>query len=362
MWFYILNIFILISYSFFIKDKKKYIIVASIQLFLILALRNNELGVDLNYYNDGFNYIKNLNFSNLLSRLHIIKAAELIYPYKFESGYVILNWIISHLGLSFHFLLIICAAVNTYAFGKFINKFSKMPWLSFVIFCTFGSFSYCFGILRQSLALSIFMLSLINMMDNKKSTSYIQFVLAFLFHRATVIALPLLFLCNKNEIKKSRAVIALIASVVFMTFSKYFYQIVHLIMTVFNQGHYVSRSFQINTLIILLYLLLILVIIFVDFNIIKGDKIFIVSIYALIFSIFLEIMGLHIEILTRAITMYTSFITILIPNTLYIYNKQKFTIFIKLGMVIMLVFYMNYYLKDSEIVPYRIQENQIIFE
>ena len=361
MWIYILNIILIIFYNFLIKNRKAYVIVCTIQCLLILALRSNTLGVDLIYYSKGFSYIKNLDFLDMLSRLHLLKSAELVYPFKYESGYVVLNWLVSHLGFSYHFLLIICATINMSVFGTLIYKYSKIPCLSFVIFCTFGTYIYFFGVLRQSLALSFFMISFMYALSGKYKKSIIMYFITFLFHRASLVLLPLLFLINKKALKKSNVVMILLLSIIFMLFSKNLVKIVQMVVNYFNGGSYIGGNFGINKLLIFLYLIMFIVIIFADFKKYEKDKIFNILIWALIFSIFLDIMGQYNEVWERSVQMYTSFLILLIPFVVNQYKKQKVVVLIDIIIVFSLVLYMINYLDGSEMIPYDVQEDELIF-
>ena len=79
------------------------------QMFLILALRADSVGVDLTTYKEAFDYISTLTYTDVLSRIRILHTALLPHPFDMESGWMILNWLISVLGFNFRILLVICA-------------------------------------------------------------------------------------------------------------------------------------------------------------------------------------------------------------------------------------------------------------
>lgn len=359
---YTLNVIIIVLYSFFIKDRKQYVIVASLHLFLFLALRSNTLGPDANYYNTGYYYIKSLNFSTLISKLHFFKTASLIYPFNYESGYVVLNWIVSFFGFSYHFFLIVCSAINMYAFGKLIYKYSKIPWLSFFILCSFGTFTYFIEILRHSLGLSFFILAIINLLDSNKRKAILFIVLAFLFHRSSIVLLPLLFIVDRKTLKKNNAIIILLLTIPFLFLSKYFYGFAYHFISLFGKSRYVGGSIHFNKLFFLLYLIYIIIIFFVNFEKQKDDKVFNLTFWALIFSIFFEIIGLYNEVMARSVQMYTSLLILLIPNVINMYEKQKSFLIIKMAIVISLILYMNYDLKGSKVIPYSIQKDDFLID
>lgn len=359
---YIINILLIIIYAILIKDKKKFTILVSIQLFLILALRSKYLGVDLNNYNAGFYYIKSLSFIDMISKLNFISTANLIYPFDYESGYVFFNWIISHLGLSFHGFLVICASINIFSFSYFIYKYSDIPWLSYIILCTFGIYTYFFGIIRQSLALSIFLWAIHFAINNKNKKSIFLFILSFLFHRTILITLPIFILIKIKPIKKKEFTILIALSFPFLLLSNIIYSsIVYQIMLLFGKG-YAGHGMQLNNLIILLYIIAITIIVFSNFKKTENNKMFNIAIWMLILSIYVEIIGMYNDNFARTMQVFNSFLLISIPTVIKQYNKQKIIIIIK-GLIIFLLFaFMIYSLKDSEIVPYKIENNNLIIE
>lgn len=360
---YILNIFLIVLNNLLIKNKKIYIYVCSIQIFLLLALRNNFLGADALYYFNGYTYISHLGFFDMLSRLHLFKSATLVYPFKFECGFVVFNWIIAHLGFDYHFFLVICAFINIYVYSKAILKFSKIPWLSFVILCTFGTYFYFFYILRQSFALCLFMISFMYAHDNKNYKSIFVFIVSFLFHRVSIVFLPVLYLqLTKKQITKKKSIVLIIASVPFILISKYLVKFVQLIVVYFNGGSYVSNGMKFNNMLILIYLISIIVVIFMNFEVNKDDNLFNILIWIMNLSIYLEIMGQYNEVWERSMQLYNSFLIFLIPYVVYQYRGQKMTIFISFFIVCLLTGYMCYYLqKDKYLLPYQIQKINIIF-
>ena len=359
---YIINILLIIVYAILIKNRKKFIILVSIQLFLILALRSSSLGVDLANYSAGFNYIKTLNFPEMISKLHFFKIADLIYPFDYESGYVVLNWVISHLGFNFHGFLVVCAFVNIFSFSYFIYKYSDIPWLSYVILCTFGIYTYFFGIIRQSLALSIFLWSLHFWINKKRLKSILLFIIAFLCHRAIIIALPIFLFANFKPINRKKFLILLIFSIPFLIFSRFIYvNVIYAIMSILGKG-YVGHGLQLNNLIILLYFLSSIVLIFVNFDKIKNNKMCNISLYTLLISIFIEIMGLYNDNFARTMQIYNTFLLLSIPSLIKQYNNQKVIAIVKTLLVLLLIIFMVHSLKNSKIVPYEIETSNFLNE
>ena len=184
---YILSFLSLPIYHLLVKDRRKYVMLVTAQLFLILALRAPTLGVDLGNYSGGYAYISSLGFTDMLSRLRLISPAELVYPYSYESGYVVLNWLLGKIGIGFHAFLILHAAFCMSSFGLFIYRYSKAPWLSFAMFFSLSYFEYSFGILRQILAICILLFAVPFIERKKPIPFFLLVILAFTIHRTALI-------------------------------------------------------------------------------------------------------------------------------------------------------------------------------
>lgn len=352
MWIYLFNIITIPIYSRIFKNRKVFVTIVGLQLFLILALRSVTLGVDLPNYKGGYEYIGGLEFDDILSRLNIFGTANLIYPYNYESGYAVFNWFLSHIGLNFHGFLVACAIINTVSISWFIYRYSKKPWLSFVIFSTFGFFAYDFGIIRQSLALSMVLLSYIQLDKKKRFASIISFLVALNFHRTSIIALPLLLIHFASIITKKRFLILLILSALVIIFSSFIYNnIIVNIMSYMGKSGHIGHDATMNNMLLLLYFIAILVIIFYNFSRIK-DKVNSVACYALAFAIYFSIFGLYNDVLARALQYFSVFLVIIIPETLDQYKDQKIIILIETGIYLLLAGLMYYNISGSAIDPY----------
>lgn len=351
MWIYLLNILMIPLYSRLFKNRRTFVIVVSLQLFLILALRSTSLGVDLSNYSDGYDYIRGLGFSDVMSRIHFFHEADLVYPFSYEGGYVLFNWMVSHIGLNFHGFLVVCAAINVVSISWFIYRYSKKPWLSFIIFSAFGFFAYDFGIIRQSLALSMFLLSYIFFDKRKKIAGILLFVIAFWFHRTVIIALPLLFVFRSKMITKKRFFMLLLLSIPMLLLSRPIYDgLVVDIMSSMGKG-YTGHDAAANNMILLLMCISMIVLVFYNFSRIKS-RISSVACLALVFAIYFSIFGLYNDNLARALPLYSIFLVVLIPDVVDQYKDQRMTFIVEVGIYLLLTGFMYYSLSGSYIDPY----------
>lgn len=308
---YIFNLLSMPVYGL-IKNKKVSTFLASLQMFLILALRSNTTGVDLINYIGGYQFIGSMHFGELLSRLHLIKIADLVYPYAYESGYTVLNWIASKLGLSFHGFLVLLAAFTMLSVGVFIYRYSVRPWLSFVLFIGLGMYTYSFGILRQTIALSILLWSIPYVEKKKYKPLIAIFALAFTIHRSSIIFALLVFFAN-FKIKKEQILKYLFLCIGLTFLSPYLYRfLIVKILSILRKERYFSTAFSLNNQIILMFTIAILVVLLIDFKAFQNPTNRLVF-WGFLLSIPFEILGMNNDGFARIIEYYYIFAIILIP-------------------------------------------------
>lgn len=206
MFIYIFNALSLLFYYYISSKakngKKLFVVLASLQMFLILSLRVDTLGVDLGAYKAAYLHISNYSFSELFGKLHFFKTADI--GYQFESGYVLLNWIVAKLGFQFHALLVVLAFIHMLSAGRFYYRYAteQTVCLSYMMFIALNPFSYAFGILRQTLALDILLFAVPMILEKRWVKATILVAIAFLCHRSAAVFI-VLFLLSKVQVKKS---------------------------------------------------------------------------------------------------------------------------------------------------------------
>ena len=347
---YILNFISIALYGALIKDKKKLVTLISIQLFLILSLRSISVGyVDLITYIKGGEFIATLSFPELLSRLHLLSAAELKWPYSFESGYTLISWLFSFFDIPFQIFLVVYAFFVTLSLGVFVYRYSKDPAFSFLLFIAFNMFTYSFYILRQTLAVCILLWAFHFLIEKKHFKFWLMLFIAFTIHRAAAVFIILYFFRNVRATMKSfeRYMILLGA---FMLTAPFVYKLVITpLLVMMGRSMYTDLNFSLNVMIIIMLGICFLIYLFNNFTF-NFNKYESLMLYALIFAVFLEIIGMCNDAFARIIQFMFIFVIVLIPNLL-IKNSRRSQI-LKFGIyAVMLVFYI-YILKGSYIVPY----------
>ena len=347
---YILNFISIPIYATFVKNKKKLVMLLSIQFFLLLALRSETLGTDLATYKSGFEYIATLNFRDLLSRLHLFQTAELKYPFSFESGYTVANWIFSKLGLPFYAFLVAYAALFAGSVGHFIYKYSELPWISFCLLLIFSFFEYSFSMLRQTTAMCILLFSVKYLIDGKKLSFLSIVLIAFTFHRSAILFL-LLFVCVKIRPNKKFYSIICLIDLLLMLVSPFLYDyIISPLLVSIGKGSYATGVFSINSLVLLMFLIAALIYFSFDFKQMKRmDSIAIMGFFV---ALFIEVLGMNHDTFARTMLIPFVFILVLVPSVIKRYPDKKVAFLVKQVFFLLGLAFMIYQYHDSAIVPY----------
>ena len=179
------------------KNKSKFLIFLLIFLFCFTY----QMGTDwLSYQNYYENIFVNTDWEDLLLK-----------NVRIERGYVLLNIFFYKLGFNYEIFSGLVLSVCTYITLKYIQEKSKNKYLAFYVF-----FIYMFNaallepLMRQVIALTIFIVSL-KYLEKKKFLKYVFFIfLAAQFHRTAYLLLPLYFINYiKFSVKKVIVIILL---------------------------------------------------------------------------------------------------------------------------------------------------------
>lgn len=349
---YILNFLTLPIYNFLIKDRRKYVTVVTLQLFLILALRGPTVGMDLPNYAGGYEFISSLGFTDLLSRLRLISVAELVHPYSYESGYVVLNWILGKLGLGFHAFLVLHAAFCMTSFGLFIYRYAKAPWLSFSMLIAFSYFEYSFGILRQILAICI-LLYAVPMIEKKKPIPFLLLVfLAFTMHRVAIV-FAVLYLAYYVTVTRLVYLINAAAWIVLLAVSPLLFSTVFAkVLALLGKPAYGVSSFAWSHRMTLLLLFAVGVFLFIDFASLKERRNSILA-WGFLLTVPIQIFGMNNEVFARMVLIYLIFAVVFVPNVIAEYKKKPILSEIaSYGLWLFTFVFMVYQFYSSPVVPY----------
>lgn len=189
----IIAMYFFVKYINLVDYKKNYNFLVAIFLILFLSLRSEKIGLDIATYSSFFESMGKKNFIDILKNS------------SFEVGYIFLNKIVYLLSFgNFRFLMIVISAFAVYSFAFCIDKYSPYPWISWLLYLALNFLIYPISGLRACIAMSFGLLAInyLFLPTNKKNAGmyYLFVVIAFLFHKTSVIYFVLYPLCKiKNE-------------------------------------------------------------------------------------------------------------------------------------------------------------------
>lgn len=348
----VLNAIVIVSLAIvFRKQRKLFVVLASLSLFFFLALRAESYGVDNLIYNNGFNYIAGLSFEDLLRTLNpnIFNVAFLPYPFAFENGYVIINWLVAQLGFGFRGVIVFESLLFCASIGFVVYKYSEVPWISLFLISAMVFYLYAFSILRQTMALSILLFSIPYLEKRDAKKFILMALLAFLIHRSSIIFLLLYPLCNvKFERKYIFLALALFAFGIVASYT-FLPNLLSSVLALFNIST-IDVHFALNNMVILqLFIVCLLALPF--FRSLYTNSIGRISIWAIVLSLVAYSILMNNETLARADEYYWVFIVLLIPLMYQLFRPHTRILLLLCGVPIMIL-YLCYQVSAMGLDPY----------
>lgn len=192
MFLYLLNYGLIILYMLFFlnakKDKKEKVkkilfVVSVIQIVCLLGLRGLDIGSDLPFYWKYYDLQQNYEITNLSFS-------------RYELFFKLLTKGITLITLNKQFYLFAISVLSIVPIAMIVYKYSKNPFLSLLLFMSFGFYNFDFSGLRQAIAFALTFYSF-RYIKQQKLLKYILIILcATLFHKSALIFFPAYFLKN----------------------------------------------------------------------------------------------------------------------------------------------------------------------
>lgn len=183
------------------KDRSFYLIVSLAFLCFITSFRGYDIGNDTHAYYRFFENIVN-GVDNVDERI--------------EPGYRFLNLIIAQFSVNYTVFLLITSLILFYALYRYIKSYGFSDKLYVVLFWCFSYVAYV-SPLRQSLALSIALLSMPLLFTKRSYLFIIPVLLAATFHKTAIVCLAyLLFIYFRPT---SKRIMLLVCSLVLLMLS-----------------------------------------------------------------------------------------------------------------------------------------------
>ena len=343
---YLLNFISIPIYDLLIKNKKRLVFIIALQMFLILSLRADTLGVDLDNYKQFYEFYRTLSFGEIMRGFRLIGGSA--HDFGVESGYVLFNWVIGKLGFSFHSFLVIYAAIVVTSVSVFIYRYCDNAALGFATFISLGAFVSFFGILRQSLALAIFLFA-IPSLENRKFWRYLALVVvAGLFHQSLFLAIVIYFIA-KLKANKTLYAVFIGASLLLAVVTPLFYnKLVFPILVKLGRYYYLNDFEWNNMFAVMLVIALLLMFFFKNRERVDNSLQ-----CAFLISLPLQALAFYIPIFSRvAGAVFFNFVCVLLPNALSALDSKRYRLQANMVAYIGLFAFYLYTMIGSVLVPY----------
>ncbi len=251
---------------------------------------------------------------------------------RYEIGYIYLNYLVSLFSSNPQSILIVTSCIILFSFGRFIWKYSKLPWLSLFIFFTYGFFTFSITAVRQSLAIAILLFSYDYILQGKKLKFILAVLIATTFH-TTAIFFVFGYLCRMIKPKMRTILLFIGIGIVCVSFFSTLLGFAFRLFAMYqhyNKGIYFGDT----RLASVLYVIISSLIIFFSYNILTQKKVVckltgwqlknnnnLLSL--VLFAVMIYIISLKLNILDRIAIYYNVFSIILLPNAVYWLRKQN---------------------------------------
>ena len=315
---------------------KYFVVIITLQLVVILALRDFTVGTDVPNYVTYFRFIAENSF-------------DAIFEFRHEIGYKILNKAISFFTTNNQVFLTIVAILSIAPVGRFIYKNSRMPFLSFIIYIAFNYYSFVFSGLRQAIAYGIIFISYDYIKNRKLAKFLICVSLASLFHKSALIFLPAYFLYRIKLNKKVISFLVLFDLIIFI----YRREIFAFFINNFYQSYSIVESDSYSWMIFCTIIVLLSSFFYKKMIKISPDNngLFIFLLVGISLMLFASV-GTNVM---RVADYYYMFVIIFIPEVMTAIKDEKLALLVGYLLIIGLVILYLWFLSSSpyQIVPYK---------
>lgn len=327
----ILIILLILLYIFFKNNRKKFCIFSGMLFFLLVALRNVEIGINdtLNVYYPMFLKMQEYSFSEIFFNPNL--SGEVFFAITKVLGMFISN---------FQIYLAIVGIPYIFCVFYFINKHSKHILLSTIIFLSLY-YLYSFFLLRQVIAMGILLLSYDFLKDKKPLKFVITVLIATLFHQTAIVFLFAYPFCVFNKFGKKNYFYIIIFYILANILPQFIFFLIDTFDFTGNLANYIRHGIYDTSGSVSMFGLLITVVMLVFANFYKKKSSFeddLVYNLSTVGSVLFSLSGVVSEFYRLAL-FFSIFNIILIPNVIE-NEKNKFrkNIFI-FGIVFISVLY-----------------------
>lgn len=334
---YILVLVIGLLSKQFRNGKKIFCISTGTIYFFIAALRSSYVGGDSFNYRNMFELLagRDLYISLFYSKKDPVFFAFLSFVGKFTSNYTVLFTIV--------------AALFCFAVWYYIYKYSCDPVLSVIVLLAFNLYQFSLTGMRQTIAMSFVIFSMISINEGKRALPYIFVVLGSLFHASALVFMIIPILrhipITKKKIKWSVAVLI----VAFLLRNKIATMLI---------GFISDRGYQVNmvqsgfTMMLVIFILYIVMAIFVN-EYAEYDRNYHFQYWIAMGAVFFETLVTAQNIFFRIAFYFLMIFVTLLPNIIHHARNRNTRLILSLGLYIVLsVQYLVFTIGSCYILPY----------
>lgn len=334
-----------------LNNRKLWISILIIPLFLLTAFRGLDVGNDTYNYYLSFNSLSNENlFSPINSRLEI--------------GYVLLIRLFGMLDINY-FIFQVCISIFVYiSIAVFIYKYSSNKSLSIFIFITMRMMFGSMNITRQYIAIAIILYSFKYLINRNLIKFSIIVLIASLFHETAIIFL-IIYPISYIKLTNRRIILILTMFLIInITFARYISLLTNFLGVYDNYLN--SKYFDLEGNVAVYFQLGINIAFFIlaltakkyRDEILKKeknrDKKSLMLFYTSLLAVGLGIVGLKSAIIDRLVLYFSIFSIVYIPNTLSYIRNKKITLMI--GYIIIIFLFISFFI----IMKFRPNWNNVI--
>lgn len=167
-------------------------------VFLLFAIRDISMGLNdvQSSYIPTFHYLGTVSFKTIFEK------------YSSDWLFYIVSKVVRMLTENNNVWLAIMSLPICIAIEKLIRRYSKIPWLSWVLFFSLGFFSVNITIMRQSVAMAFFILMVLCLEEGEIKKALIYAILSPLFHlTGIVVIIPIIIYYYKPELTVNKIII-----------------------------------------------------------------------------------------------------------------------------------------------------------
>lgn len=177
-------ILIILIVLFFLGLRIKNTIFVVFFLIIVATLRAYTVGIDTN------NYLLNYKYE-----IDLYKIPQLVK--KIEIGWLYLNVFVKEYFQEFRIILFVSSILTLLPINYVFRKETKSPLLTFLFYIFLFYYFFSFSIVRQAIAVSLFMLSVHFLVKGKQLKFFLYIGLGALFHYSILALIPIIFVLKR---------------------------------------------------------------------------------------------------------------------------------------------------------------------